>query len=107
VSSRPRMKFSHGKKATMIEGPDAYAERVRQDHAAHRMALLAISGWAWSIFDWAIALVTFAATILAILLTNRIILLLSGSLAAIKVSRWGWVAVAFVVVTVMSVQVVR
>lgn len=89
----------------MSEDYQAYADRVRRDHYAHWFALLAVAWWAKSVFSWPVGAGVLFGLIVVIWITNTIILATTGSLRAIKINRWGWLAVVFVTVIYMSATV--
>ncbi len=84
---------------------EAYAARVRSDHFAHWIALLAVAGWAGSVFGWAVGLVTAIGLIFLVSMTNMAIVAAGGSFRAVRIDRWSWLAVSFGVILFMSASV--
>lgn len=84
----------------MNEDFKAHAERVRNDHYLHWLAVIAVCVWAGSIYGWLVGLSAFIALLVTITFTNTIILAKTGSLRGVRVNRWAWVI--FAVLTIMG-----
>ncbi|KEO92118.1 hypothetical protein EH31_05475 [Erythrobacter longus] len=83
----------------------SYAERVRVDHYLHWFAVIAVSVWAGTVYGWLAAIGAFIALLVAITLTNTIILAKTGSLMGVRVNRWAWVTFAILTIIVSSAEV--
>lgn len=80
------------------------AKHIRDDHYLHWLALLVIAWWAGSVFGWLLGLATLAGVYLAIVLTNAVVMSAGGSFSYLKLSRWGWLAVAVIIIVLAGAE---
>lgn len=89
----------------MSEDLDSYANRVRADHYLHWLAVITAAVWAGTIYGWLVGAGVLIELLVAISVSNTIILARSGSIRATKINRWVWVLLAFLVIVMSSAEV--
>lgn len=80
--------------ASMSDDFDRYADRVRTDHHAHRLAHIAISIWAGWAWGWLWGIVVFVGLFIAIATSNIAVMAATENLRAVRINRWAWLALA-------------
>lgn len=91
----------------MNEDFEDYAERVRVDHYLHWFAVISIGVWAGSIYGWLAGVGALIGLLVAIMITNTILLAKTGSLRTVRVNRWAWVIFAILMIFVSSTELLR
>ena len=88
------------------ESLEAYADRVSEDHYLHWAALILLSIWAGFAWGWLGGIAFFLGTIVAIVISNSLIMIANGSLKFVRTNRWAWLAagLALIIVTTSSVE---
>lgn len=89
----------------MNDDIEARAARVRADHYLHWLAVITASVWAGSIYGWLTGVGVLIGLLVAITLTNTIIIAKTGSLRATRANRWAWVIFAILAIVVSSAEV--
>jgi len=84
---------------------EVFADRVNADHYLHWFAVIAATVWAGTIYGWLAGVGTFLGLLIAISLTNTIIITKTGNLRATRFSRWGWVMLAFLIIIISSAEI--
>ena len=90
-----------------IEGSKAHADRVRDNHNLHWLALLSVAMWAGSVFGWLVGVGFFIGLYCLIAATNLVIMATGGDFRAIRVSRWGWLVIALASMIALSAETIR
>lgn len=80
-------------------------EWVRVDHYLHWFAVIAVGVWAGTVYGWLTGVGAFIGLLLAITVSNPIILAKTGSFRAIRANRWAWVILAILAIVVSSGEV--
>lgn len=76
------------------------AERVRVDHYLHWFAVITVGVWTGTIYGWLAGAGALIGLLVAITMTNTMILASTGSLWVVRASRWGWVIFAILVIVI-------
>jgi hypothetical protein len=84
---------------------DAYIREVRNNHYLHWAAMIAVTAYMWQLQGWLAAIGVFFGLLVAISVTNIVVLSTFGSLKAVRWSRWGWVIVAFVIIMATNAEI--
>ena len=82
-----------------------YAEKVKKDHHAHRIAHILISVWAGWAWGWLWGLGLFVGLFAVIALSNAVILNTSGSLGLIRTNRWFWLLLALLLILISTASI--
>ncbi len=85
---------------------EKYADRVRDDHYLHWLALFFVAFWAGSAFGWLWGIGTFFAIYVTILISNTMILAVRPSFRLIKINRWFWIILAIFWIILSTASVV-
>lgn len=89
----------------MDDNFEAYANRVRADHYLHWFAVIAAAVWGGTIYGWMAGASVLIGLLVAISVSNTIILARSGSFRATRISRWAWVVIVFLAIMISSAEV--
>lgn len=89
----------------MDEDLESHVDRVREDHYLHWLAMFTVSIWAGSIYGWVAGVGVLFGLLIAITLTNTIILEKTGSLSAVRANRWAWLIFTILAILVSSAEV--
>lgn len=89
----------------MGEDFEEYVDQVRADNYLHWSALIVVVVWTETIFGWLAAAGAFIGLVIAIRLTNTIILATTGSLRATRFGRWVWVLLALLALVISSARI--
>lgn len=73
-----------------------HADDVAIDHSLHWLALLGATGYAWKLHGLLAAIAVLIALLIVISLTNLVVLTQFGNFRLLRVNRWSWVILAFV-----------
>ena len=88
----------------MPENYKSRTKRIRDDHYLHWFVLLSVALWAGTVFDWYVGVATLIALIIVISLTNSLIMAVGGDLRCTKLSRWGWLVVAAIMIGLTATE---
>lgn len=89
----------------MADDTDVAADRVREDHALHWLALLAVAGYALYLHGVLIGLAVLVGLLIVISVANMILLTTTGSLRAVRFNRWGWIMLAAAALAVWGAEI--
>lgn len=95
----------HARGCRVDDDIDAQEARVRADHYLHWLAVITAGVWAGSIYGWLTGVGVLVGVLVAITLTNNIIIAKTGSLRAVRANRWAWVIFAILTIVVLSGEV--
>lgn len=85
----------------------SHADDVAVDHSLHWLAVVGAAAYAWKLHGLLVAAGTFVGLLIAISVTNMILLAMTGSFRLIRVNRWSWVILAFVLLAASGASVGR
>lgn len=85
----------------------SHAARVRADHYAHLFLLWGAGAYAWQIHGFWTGVAVVVALYAIISASNLAVLAHWGTLSALRVNRWLWVAVAWLVVALTGADIGR
>jgi hypothetical protein len=86
----------------MSDDSDRRDEQVRADHYIHRLAHIAISIWAGWAWGWLWGLAVFIGLFVAIAVSNIAVMTATESLTAVRINRWGWLALAAAIILIST-----
>ncbi len=100
-------KVAPGRPTTVHENTssDAHIREVRNNHYLHWAAMIAVTAYMWQLQGWLAAIGVFLGLLVAISLTNIVVLSTCGSMKAVRWSRWGWVIMAIVIIMATNAEI--
>lgn len=88
----------------MREDPKAF-RHAKDDHYLHWAAMIAVTAYMWQLQGPIAAIALLIGLIIAISLTNIIILARFAGFSAVRWSRWGWVIAAFILIAISNAEI--
>lgn len=76
------------------------ADEAKQDHDVHWLLMVGAGGYAWQLHGVLVGIMVVVLLLVAITASSILIMCISGNLRLIRVSRWGWLIAAYVLVAV-------
>lgn len=75
-------------------------DKAKQDHDVHWLLMIGAGGYAWQLHGVLVGITVLVLLLVAIAVSNILIMSSSGSLRLIRLSRWGWLIAAYVLVAI-------